>query len=245
MLPPSETENVAPAVKSDRLYLNIDGQTWEVERRHEMTQIMRRGRERERVLYLFFYGPGGEVRRNQISEEFPVDPPAALLQPVWRYAEVLHPPSIGEMQSHSSLAIPSLGNVFKLMWRAILLRCPNCGGKHVLKSWFSLRTHCPTCHLRFERGESEDYYLGGMMFNIILAEGLFAVAFAASLIIMWPNVPWEKLEYILAGAAVVAPIALYPVSKIVWLAFDLLFRPVTPEEMEWHANSRTDSSSSK
>jgi hypothetical protein len=26
----------------------------------------------------------------------------------------------------------------------------------------------------------------------------------------------------------------YPFAKAIWLAADLIFRPVTPEELEWH-----------
>lgn len=31
-----------------------------------------------------------------------------------------------------------------------------------------------------------------------------------------------------------APFALFPFSKTIWLAFDLMLRPVTPEELQWH-----------
>jgi Na+-driven multidrug efflux pump len=37
-----------------------------------------------------------------------------------------------------------------------------------LSSWFKLAPACPRCRLRLKRGES-DYFLGGMMFNIVLA----------------------------------------------------------------------------
>jgi len=62
----------------------------------------------------------------------------------------------------------------------------------------------------------------------------------AVLVIMWPNVPWSGLEYVLVGAMIVAPILLYPISRVMWLAFDLLLRPVTDAEMTWHAESHDD-----
>jgi uncharacterized protein (DUF983 family) len=115
--------------------------------------------------------------------------------------------------------------------RAMRLRCPNCGGKGILASWSKLATACPRCHLRPQRGES-DYFLGGMMFNIALAEGVFVILLVATLAITWPSVPWTLLQFGAPAAMVVAPILLYPVSRLVWLAFDLMLRPITPNDLE-------------
>lgn len=225
---------VAPAPKPMTLFLKVDHALWEVVRRHEMCQLMTRETQRDRMLFLFFHGPNGEMRRGEIAEDFPTNPSAELLEKVWLHSEVLSKPVRGEMHSQSDMDFPSMGKALKLMFRAVTLRCPNCGSFGVLKSWFKLNHHCKKCYMRFERGESEDYYLGGMMFNIILAEALFAIGFVTSLLVMWPNVPWKNLEYTLVVAAIVAPIFLYPFSRIIWLAFDLIMRPVTPEELEWH-----------
>jgi uncharacterized protein (DUF983 family) len=40
-----------------------------------------------------------------------------------------------------------------LLWRAVRLRCPNCGGGKLWRDWFHLRRACPTCGLHLERGE--------------------------------------------------------------------------------------------
>lgn len=222
------------------LFLIVDGVQWSVERRHEMAQLVTRATMRERKLYLFFASPAGEYRRAEIPETFPADPSPDELEPVWRHAEVLREPSLGEMQSQAGLTMPTLRDSMRLLWRAVRLKCPHCGGARILKSWFHLKTKCPSCGLRLERGEAEDYYLGGMMFNIALSEIIFAIIFVAVLVIMWPNVPWSGLEYVLVGAMIAAPILLYPISRVMWLAFDLLLRPVTPAEMEWHVQSRGD-----
>jgi uncharacterized protein (DUF983 family) len=34
-----------------------------------------------------------------------------------------------------------------LFWRALRLRCPNCGGGLILRSWFRMRPYCPSCGL--------------------------------------------------------------------------------------------------
>jgi len=116
-----------------------------------------------------------------------------------------------------------------LFARALTLRCPNCGGRGILASWFKLAPACPRCRLRPERGES-DYFLGGMVFNIALAEGVFVIGLIVTLVVTWPRVPWSLLQYGAPAAMVLAPIILYPFSRLVWLAFDLMLRPAVPDD---------------
>jgi uncharacterized protein (DUF983 family) len=219
------------------LYLVVEGTSWIVERRYETIQRATPRLVSQELLFLFFMAPDGEIRRGEIADDFPTNPESGLLQAVWRNAEVLRHGSPGEMQSRSELVLPRMRDVARLFWRAVRLRCPNCKGRPVLRSWFKLRDHCPRCGIRMERGESDDYFLGGVLFNVVLSEVVFVVLFLAGLFMMWPNVPWDGLEYVLAGAMIAAPILLYPVSRLMWLALDILMRPPDAEEMEWHAAS--------
>ena len=116
-----------------------------------------------------------------------------------------------------------------LFTRALALRCPNCGSRGLIVSWFKLASECPRCRLPPERGES-DYFLGGMMFNIVLAEGIFVILLIGTIAMTWPRVPWPFLQYGAPAAMLLAPIVLYPFSRLVWLAFDLTLRPVVPND---------------
>jgi uncharacterized protein (DUF983 family) len=116
-----------------------------------------------------------------------------------------------------------------LVWRAVRLRCPNCGGKGIFTSWFRMRPRCPTCGLRLERGE-QGYVVGSYMFNIVASELVWAAIFVGILFATWPSPPWTLLE-IGGGILMVAlPFLFYPFSKTLFLAFDLLFNPVRPED---------------
>jgi hypothetical protein len=42
----------------------------------------------------------------------------------------------------------------------------------------------------------------------------------------------------LPAAMVIAPILLYPFSRFIWLAFDLMFRPVVPNDVTPSPNAR-------
>lgn len=118
----------------------------------------------------------------------------------------------------------------RLFGRALRLRCPNCGGGPIFRSWFRMRVHCPACGLPLERGD-QGYQVGSYMFNIIAAELVFAAIFLAILVATWPTPPWDLLQYGGIVLMVLAPVVFFPFSKTLFLAFDLLFRPASPDEL--------------
>lgn len=119
-----------------------------------------------------------------------------------------------------------------LFGRAIILRCPNCGARGLFATWFRMKASCPSCGLRLDRGE-RGYQVGSYMLNIIAAELIFMAVFLGILFATWPNPPWTVLQYGGALLMVLAPVALYPFTKTVFLAMDLTVRPahidITPD----------------
>ena len=93
-----------------------------------------------------------------------------------------------------------------------------------------MRARCPRCGLPMERGE-QGYQVGSYMFAIIAAELVFAAIFVAILVISWPDPPWDLLLYGGMILMVVVPLLFFPFSKTLFLAFDLTFRPATPDEL--------------
>jgi uncharacterized protein (DUF983 family) len=123
-----------------------------------------------------------------------------------------------------------LARAARLFGRALRLRCPNCGGGPLFTSWLRPRRHCPSCGLPLERGE-EGYQVGSYMFNIIAAELIFAAVFLTVVVATWPDPPWLALQIGGGALMILAPFAFFPFSKTLFLAFDLLFRPATPDEL--------------
>lgn len=116
-----------------------------------------------------------------------------------------------------------------LLLRAIRLRCPSCGAGPLFTTWLKMREQCPRCGLRTERGE-EGYAVGAYMFNIMVAELIWAAVFLALMMATWPTPPWDLL-LVGGGAMMLAmPFLCYPFAKNVFLAFDLLFRPAEDTE---------------
>jgi len=138
-----------------------------------------------------------------------------------------------ERQTQTGLVVPGFRQTARLFGRALLLRCPNCGRGPVLENWLKLRVRCGSCGLRLQRGE-HDYFIGSMMILFVLAGSLLLGVLVVTLLVTWPDVPWDLLQNGLPILMIVALPALFPFSKLLWLAFDLMLRPVTPSELEWH-----------
>ena len=115
-------------------------------------------------------------------------------------------------------------SLLRLIGRAFLLRCPRCGGRGILRSWFTLQYRCPTCRLLLERGE-EDYWLGGYTINFVVAETVAVVLIVGLILATLPTVPWAVVTYAAMAAVVVLPLLFFPFSRTLFLALDLYVRP--------------------
>jgi uncharacterized protein (DUF983 family) len=107
--------------------------------------------------------------------------------------------------------------------RAVLLRCPNCGASGVVRR-LTLVERCSRCGHRFERHEG--YWIGAVALNTVATIGLFGVVLVAGTVLMWPEVNWGALTVAVVAISALFPIAFYPWSKLLWVAFELSMHPV-------------------
>ncbi|HEY7878789.1 MAG TPA: hypothetical protein VIC55_11210 [Gemmatimonadaceae bacterium] len=68
-----------------------DGAWWTAEFQHERAQLMRRGRERERRLFVFFRSADGQLRRATVPEDLKSTVTEHDLRLAWKSAECLSP----------------------------------------------------------------------------------------------------------------------------------------------------------
>ena len=113
--------------------------------------------------------------------------------------------------------------------RALRLRCPHCGGGPIFVSWSHLVPNCPVCGLGLERGE-QGYWLGAYFFNLLAVETVFSIWVPGFLWLTWPDPPWELFRITTILLMLVVPVAFFPYSKTLFLAFDLKVRPPTEED---------------
>jgi uncharacterized protein (DUF983 family) len=121
----------------------------------------------------------------------------------------------------------------KMIVRALRRRCPNCGARGIFRSFTELREHCPNCGMRLHRGEA-DYFIGAYLLNLVFVEILFAILLGGVVIATYPDTPWTLIQWGGLVLIVVGAVVCYPLSKALWIAFDLIFRPMSPEELAWH-----------
>lgn len=133
--------------------------------------------------------------------------------------------------TETPLEMPTLKRTLLYAGRAIRFRCPHCGVGKVMRGWGSVNERCSNCNFKFARSGPE-YFTGAMFCNFLIAEFLFATGFATSVVMTWPDVPWDAMTWIAVAGAVIVPTLLYPFSKVTWLTVDTLVRPVMPEELE-------------
>jgi hypothetical protein len=66
---------------------------------------------------------------------------------------------------------------------------------------------------------------------LFAVETFFAAGFVIALVATWPNPPWDAIQWVGAIILTAGVIISYPFSKTLWLAIDLMFRPITPDDL--------------
>lgn len=90
---------------------------------------------------------------------------------------------------------------------------------------------CPTCGMRFERDEG--FFLGAWVINYAaVALVIFAVLIGV-IAVEATGHPRAVVPVVSGGmaAAVVTPIVAYPWSRTLWVAIELVMRPLEPREI--------------
>lgn len=115
-----------------------------------------------------------------------------------------------------------------MLARGLRKRCPRCASGGVFRSFFDLHQRCPGCGHRFQR--EPGYWVGAMIIITVITFGLFLLVFVGGMVLTWPDVPWNLLAVVTILANLVVPAALYPVAKTLWVALELGWNPLEPEE---------------
>ena len=124
---------------------------------------------------------------------------------------------------------PSFGH---MMRRALVLRCPWCGSRRTfIRKWLGKHDRCRTCGIRWRR--EEGFELGAVALNTALTFLVLAIGMTIGFVLTSPDIPVWPMVLSLIGIAVFMPIAIYPFTFTMWLAFDLaVHRPEAPELLE-------------
>ena len=118
----------------------------------------------------------------------------------------------------------------RLVARALLRRCPWCGGKKAwFRTWFRRYDRCQTCTLRWNRGQ-DGFELGAMTVGVFLTGGSVMIFLTVFIAVNYPDFPVVPMALIGAAIAVVMPFLTYPLTQTIWSAFDIRVHPPTRDE---------------
>jgi uncharacterized protein (DUF983 family) len=118
----------------------------------------------------------------------------------------------------------------RMLLRGCMKHCAVCGQGHLFRRWFHMRERCPRCGLRFER--IEGHWTGDLGINTIVSFGALFVTLIVGFAVTYPDVPGALLFALAVSVAVIVPLVFFPYSKTIWLALDLMMRPLEPAEVE-------------
>jgi len=116
----------------------------------------------------------------------------------------------------------------RLFRRAALRRCPVCGGGKIFRRWTQMADNCPTCGFRFER--IEGHWIGALGVNSVVSFATLLIVLVVAFIITYDDPSTTILLGITVGVAIVGPLLFFPYTRTFWTAFDLLVRPLTPDD---------------
>jgi uncharacterized protein (DUF983 family) len=129
-------------------------------------------------------------------------------------------------QSENSL--PSTG---KMIRRSLLRQCPRCANRSAwFTSWFKQGERCIGCGIKRTR-DTDGHELGSMTVASVLNIVLIMAAIGIAIALTAPDVPVLTLYIVLASAALVFPVLTWPVTHTLWMAIDLVARPMGVEEI--------------
>jgi uncharacterized protein (DUF983 family) len=108
----------------------------------------------------------------------------------------------------------------RMLVRGAMKRCARCGSGRLFRRWTQMVPDCPRCGYHFER--EEGFFLGALIVNIALTEGLIILIIAIGFGVTLPDPPLVTLATIAAVGAVAMPLLAYPFTKTLWTAIDII-----------------------
>ncbi|TMA67547.1 MAG: DUF983 domain-containing protein [Deltaproteobacteria bacterium] len=122
-----------------------------------------------------------------------------------------------------------MSRLWRVLGRAVRLRCPRCGRAALFAGWFTMHERCPVCGLVYER--EPGYFVGAIYLNYAAT---VTVAFGTVLLLDW-TVGLTLREQLALGITLVTlvPLLFFRYSRSLWLALDHLVtrlerRPAPP-----------------
>ena len=93
---------------------------------------------------------------------------------------------------------------------------------------------CPGCGFRFER--EHGHWVGALGMNTIISFGALLVTIVVGVVVTAPDIAVVPLLTAASLVAVFVPLLVFPFTRTLWSAIDLMMRPPEASELEGTRN---------
>jgi uncharacterized protein (DUF983 family) len=138
------------------------------------------------------------------------------------------PPKASWSRPKPARAVPR-APIVRTMVRGFTKRCANCGSGHLFHGYFRMVERCPRCGLKFHRQEGQ--WSGDIGANTIVTFALLWVVLVIGSLLTWDDPKLPLLAGMALAVVVLFPPFFIPYAKTLWVAVDVLMRPVEPDEL--------------
>lgn len=112
-----------------------------------------------------------------------------------------------------------------------------CGEKRISRHPAHVESTCPQCGLFLERQVGS--YIGGVGLNTIVSFALIIAAILVGLLVTWGERGVLPMLIPALAIAVLFPALFYARSRLLWIALELVFWPLKPDEItDWTNGER-------
>jgi uncharacterized protein (DUF983 family) len=128
-----------------------------------------------------------------------------------------------------------------MLGRGLRRRCPRCGGGKLFEGYFKMKPSCPRCGHCFEPRAEEGFFLGALMINLGVTQGLILLGLFVYIAVLAGGrggIPLVPLLLVAGGLVVALPILFYPFSRTIWAAFDLALHTMDPNRAKQDPRAR-------
>jgi len=125
-------------------------------------------------------------------------------------------------------ATPSWG---RLVGRALLARCPVCGQRKIFTRWLKMAERCPRCGFVFER--QEGHFIGAVGLNTVITAAAVIASIIVGLVLSSPDLAVVPVLVVALIIAILLPIIIHPMCRMLWTAIHLMMQPLEPGEAPW------------
>jgi uncharacterized protein (DUF983 family) len=123
---------------------------------------------------------------------------------------------------------PSWG---KLIGRALLAHCPVCGQRKIFTRWLKMAERCPRCGFVFER--QEGHFIGAVGLNTVITAAALIASIIVGLVLSSPDLAVVPVLIVALSIAILLPIIIHPMCRMLWTAIHLMMQPLEPGEAPW------------